>query len=116
MILSTGMYNITNEKDRGNAGGSAAGRIGRHRLHQAAIDSVFPGVGSAFIAIAVFFLPRLRRCKLSLRPYTDTNASYIMKNAGEKDQKRCRNAASRGYRRHRSFRRYQILHSGVEPG
>lgn len=82
MILSTGMYNITNEKTGEMLVEALPGVSAGTGYTQAAIDSVFPGVGSAFIAIAVFFFAFTTL--LSFVLYTDTNASYIMKNAGEK--------------------------------
>lgn len=82
MILSTGMYNVTNEETgvmiTENLPGVDAG-VG---YTQAAIDSVIPGVGSIFIAIAVFFFAFTTL--LSFVLYTDVNISYLLKNKSEK--------------------------------
>lgn len=82
MILSTGMYNVTNEKTgemiTENLPGMAAG-VG---YTQKAIDSILPGVGSAFIAVAVFFFAFTTL--LSFVLYTDVNISYVLRNKNEK--------------------------------
>lgn len=82
MILSTGMYNVTNEKTGESLVEALPGVSAGTGYTQAAIDSVFPGFGSAFIAIAVFFFAFTTLLSFAL--YTDTNASYIMKNKSEK--------------------------------
>ena len=46
------------------------------------IDSVIPGIGSAFIAIAVFFFAFTTL--LSFVLYTDVNISYLLRNTSEK--------------------------------
>lgn len=85
MILCTGMYNVKNE-DTGefiteNLPGVADG-VG---YTQKAIDSVFPGVGSAFIAVAVFFFAFTTL--LSFVLYTDVNISYLTRGKNEKMRK-----------------------------
>ena len=47
-----------------------------------AIDSILPGVGSAFIAVAVFFFAFTTL--LSFVLYTDVNISYVLRNKNEK--------------------------------
>lgn len=56
MILSTGMYNVINEKTETVITEGVPGMAAGVGFTQKAIDSVFPGVGSVFIAIAVFLL------------------------------------------------------------
>ena len=85
MILSTGMYNVTDPSGKfmvENLPGVSEG-VG---YTQAAIDSFIPGLGSAFIAIAVFFFAFTTL--LSFAFYTDANVSYIVKNM--KDEKKRR--------------------------
>lgn len=82
MILCTGMFNVYNEGTgvaiTENLPGVDAG-VG---YTQAAIDSVLPGVGSAFIAVAVFFFAFTTL--LSFVLYTDVNVSYLLRNKNEK--------------------------------
>ncbi len=51
----------------------------------AAINSVFPGVGAPFIAIAVFFFAFTTLLSFTL--YNDTNIAFIMKNSSETSRK-----------------------------
>ena len=81
MILSTGMYNVINEKTETVITEGVPGMAAGVGFTQKAIDSVFPGVGSVFIAIAVFFFAFTTL--LSFVLYTDVNISYILKNKGE---------------------------------
>lgn len=85
MILSTGMYNVTNEKTGEliveNLPGVAPG-VG---YTQNAIDSILPGVGSAFIALAVFFFAFTTL--LSFVLYTDMNVAYVLRNKSEQVRK-----------------------------
>ena len=81
MILSTGMYNITGA-DGEFLVEALPGVSAGTGYTQAAIDSVFPGVGSVFIAVAVFFFAFTTL--LSFVLYTDTNASFILRKSSEK--------------------------------
>lgn len=77
MILSTGAYNVqglTGEFITENLPGIAAGT----GYTQAAIDSFLPGVGSSFIAIAIFFFAFTTL--LSFAFYTDANINYLFAN------------------------------------
>lgn len=85
MILSTGMFNVINEKTGEMITESLPGMAAGVGFTQKAIDSVFPGVGSVFIAIAVFFFAFTTL--LSFVLYTDVNISYIMKNRSESARK-----------------------------
>ena len=85
MILSTGMYNVSANADgtemiTENLPGVAAG-VG---YTQAAIDEALPGtgLGSIFIAIAVFFFAFTTL--LSFVLYTDVNVSYLLRTKSEK--------------------------------
>ncbi|MFC4805365.1 alanine/glycine:cation symporter family protein [Filifactor villosus] len=78
MILSTGCYNVVD----------AAGDLLVNNLPdvaqgtaytQAAIDSVFPGFGSIFIAVAMFFFAFTTL--LSFAVYSDCNVAYLFKNS-----------------------------------
>ncbi|MEE0742251.1 MAG: alanine/glycine:cation symporter family protein [Emergencia sp.] len=82
MILSTGMYNVTNEETGVMITENLPGVDPGVGYTQAAIDSVIPGIGSAFIAIAVFFFAFTTL--LSFVLYTDVNISYLLRNTSEK--------------------------------
>lgn len=81
MILSTGMYNVAGVKEGSflveNLPGIAAGT----GYTQAAIDTLVPGLGSAFIAIAIFFFAFTTI--LSFAFYADCNISYLFRNFKE---------------------------------
>ncbi len=77
MILSTGSYNVVNsaggfliEKLPGVEGGTA--------FAQEAINSLIPGLGSPFIAIAIFFFAFTTL--LAFGVYVESNVAYIFKN------------------------------------
>lgn len=77
MILSTGMYNVSD-----GAGGfiveNLPGVEGGTAFTQAAINTLIPGLGSPFIAIAVFFFAFTTL--LAFGYYADSNVAYIFKN------------------------------------
>lgn len=76
MILSTNSYNVEGPDGQlivQYAPGLDAGPA----YTQAAIDSVFPGFGSAFVAIAMFFFAFTTL--LSFGFYADTNIAYLVK-------------------------------------
>ncbi len=76
MILSTNCYNVTDGAE-GFLVNNLPG-IGQGTSYtQAAIDSVFPGWGSAFIAVAMFFFAFTTL--LSFAFYSDCNVSYMFK-------------------------------------
>lgn len=81
MILSTGMYNVTNEKTGEMITEHLPGMAAGVGFTQSAIDSIFTGVGSIFITIAIFFFAFTTL--LSFVLYTDMNVSYILKNKSE---------------------------------
>lgn len=78
MILSTGMYNVAGAEEGSfiieNLPGVAAGT----GFTQAAIDTLLPGFGSAFLAIAIFFFAFTTI--LSFGFYADCNIAYLFKN------------------------------------
>lgn len=85
MILSTGMYNVVNEKTGEMITENLPGLEPGVTYTQKAIDTLLPGGGSAFIAIAVFFFAFTTL--LSFVLYTDTNISYLMRGKNEKTRK-----------------------------
>ena len=85
MILSTGMYNIVNEKTGEMIIENLPGVEPGVTYTQKAIDTILPGAGSAFIAIAVFFFAFTTL--LSFVLYTDANLSYLVREGKEKTRK-----------------------------
>lgn len=78
MILSTNSYNVEGPDGRlivEYAPGLDAGPA----YTQAAIDSVFPGLGSGFVAIAMFFFAFTTL--LSFGFYADTNIAYLLRSS-----------------------------------
>lgn len=85
MILSTGMYNVVNEKTGEMITENLPGLEPGVTYTQKAIDTLIPGAGSAFIAVAVFFFAFTTL--LSFVLYTDTNISYLMRGKNERTRK-----------------------------
>lgn len=80
MILSTGMFNVQNEKTKEFIVQNLPDGMNPGTGYtQSAIDTLIPGFGSGFIAIAVFFFAFTTL--LSFAFYTDANASYIARGA-----------------------------------
>jgi alanine or glycine:cation symporter, AGCS family len=81
MILLTGKYNVANP-----AGGylveNLPGVTAGPGFTQAAVDSVVPGVGSAFVAIALFFFAFTTL--LAYYYYAETNLAYLQKHAASR--------------------------------
>lgn len=77
MILSTGMYNIQSETTKKFLVENLPGMNPGTGFTQKAIDTLIPGLGSSFIAVAVFFFAFTTL--LSFAFYTDANASYLVK-------------------------------------
>lgn len=78
MILLTGKYNVVNPAGgflRENIPGVATGPA----FTQAAVDSVIPGVGSAFVAIALFFFAFTTL--MAYYYYAETNLAYLRRQA-----------------------------------
>ena len=78
MILLTGKYNV------GRPGGgfiieNLPGVAAGPGFTQAAVDSVFPGIGSAFVAIALFFFAFTTL--LAYYYYAETNLAYLRRQA-----------------------------------
>lgn len=76
MILSTNSYNVEGP-DGQLVVEYAPGLTEGPAYTQAAIDSVFPGFGSAFVAVAMFFFAFTTL--LSFGFYADTNIAYLVK-------------------------------------
>jgi AGCS family alanine or glycine:cation symporter len=74
MILGTGLYNVANP-----AGGflfeGLPGAVAGPDYPQAAIDSVFPGLGSAFVAVAILFF--VFTTVVAYYYMAETNVAYI---------------------------------------
>lgn len=77
MILSTGMYNVVNEKTGQFLVETLKGVEAGTGYTQATIDTIMPGLGSGFIAVAVFFFAFTTL--LSFAFYTETNLDYLTK-------------------------------------
>lgn len=77
MILSTGMYNVAGINESSfiieNLPGVAAGT----GFTQAAIDTLIPGLGSAFLAVAIFFFAFTTI--LSFGFYADCNIAFLFR-------------------------------------
>lgn len=77
MILSTGMYNVAGVEEGSfiveNLPGVAAGT----GFTQAAIDTLIPGLGSAFLAVAIFFFAFTTI--LSFGFYADCNIAFLFR-------------------------------------
>lgn len=76
MILSTGSYNVVDPNNNfiiHNVPNVEAGT----GYTQAAIDTLIPGFGSAFIAIAIFFFAFTTLLSFSF--YTESNVAYLFK-------------------------------------
>ncbi|MEG1068439.1 MAG: alanine/glycine:cation symporter family protein [Anaerovoracaceae bacterium] len=78
MILSTGMYNVFDENTGKFLVEALPGMAAGTGYTQAAIDTLIPGLGSIFIAVAVFFFAFTTL--LSFAFYTEANVSYLGKN------------------------------------
>lgn len=80
MIISTNMFNVQNENTKEFVVQNISTDINPGTGYtQLAIDTLIPGFGSGFIAIAVFFFAFTTL--LSFAFYTDANASYIARGA-----------------------------------
>lgn len=78
MILLTGKYNVANP-DGGFIRENLPGVIHGPGFTQAAVDSVMPGVGSAFVAIALFFFAFTTL--MAYYYYSETSLAYLRRNA-----------------------------------
>lgn len=85
MILSTGMYNVLDESGTGFIVENLQGVDHGVGYTQAAIDSLLPGVGSGFVAVAVFFFTLTTLLAFAFN--TDAGMSYILRNKSRKTQK-----------------------------
>ena len=78
MILVTGTYNVEGP-DGEMVTENAPGLVQGPEYTQAAIDASFPGLGSAFIAVAMFFFAFTTL--LSFAFYADTNLAYLLRSS-----------------------------------
>lgn len=85
MILSTGMYNVLDESGTGFIVENLKGVDHGVGYTQAAIDSLLPGIGSGFVAVAVFFFTLTTLLAFAFN--TDAGMSYILRNKSRKTQK-----------------------------
>ena len=74
MILGTGMYNVANP-DGGFLFQGLQGAVAGPDYPQAAVDSVFPGLGAAFVAIAILFF--VFTTVVTYYYMAETNVAYI---------------------------------------
>lgn len=77
MILSTGAYNVVNPSGGFIVEGLPGVGVGT-AFTQKAIDTLIPGLGSPFIAIAIFFFAFTTLSALGY--YADCNVAYLFKN------------------------------------
>lgn len=80
MILITGMYNVEGAASVVNVPGVEAGSVNV----QLAVDTVLPGIGSAFMAIALFFF-----CFTTMITYyykTESSTTYIIGHSNKKEK------------------------------
>lgn len=77
MILSTGMYNVSGLKEGSFIIQNLPGIDAGTGYTQAAIDTLLPGMGSAFIAVAIFFFAFTTI--LSFGFYADCNVAFLFR-------------------------------------
>ena len=85
MILSTGAYNVLGADGTTLITENLPGVDYGCQYTISAINSVFPGFGAAFIAIAVFFFAFTTLLSFTL--YNDTNTAFVLRNSSEKTRK-----------------------------
>lgn len=85
MILSTGAYNVLGADGTTLITENLPGVDYGCPYTISAINSVFPGFGAAFIAIAVFFFAFTTLLSFTL--YNDTNTAFVLRNSSEKTRK-----------------------------
>ena len=79
MILSTGMYNVAGPDTASFIVENLPGIDAGTGYTQAAIDTLLPGMGSAFIAVAIFFFAFTTI--LSFGFYADCNVAFLFRNS-----------------------------------
>lgn len=85
MILATGLYNVQNLAGDGYIVENLHGVDHGVGYTQAAIDSMLPGMGSGFVAIAIFFFTLTTLLAFAFN--TDAGISYIFRNKSRRTQK-----------------------------
>lgn len=90
MILSTGAYNVLGADGSTFITENLPGVDYGCQYTISAINSVFPGFGAPFIAVAVFFFAFTTLLSFTL--YNDTNAAFVLRNSSEKTRKTATNA------------------------
>ncbi len=86
MIMSTGCYNVSSGRGTEMIVSGLKGVDPGVGYTQAAIDSWIPGLGSAFIAVAITFFSFTTL--MSFAFYTDAGMSYILRKKDEKIQRK----------------------------
>jgi AGCS family alanine or glycine:cation symporter len=81
MILLTGQYNIVGP-DGGFLAQNLPGVEPGPQFTQAAIDTIMPGFGSAFVAIALFFFAITTI--MAYAYYAESNVAYLFRGGGRK--------------------------------
>lgn len=90
MILSTNAFNVLGADGTSFITENLPGVDYGCQYTISAINTVFPGFGAPFIAIAVFFFAFTTLLSFTL--YNDTNIAFVLRNSGEKSRKIATNA------------------------
>ena len=86
MILSTNAFNVADPANKGGFLAQFLPGVEKSNFTQMAVDSVFPGIGAPFVAVALFFFTF--STVLAYAFYTDSSVAYLFK----------KNAEGAGYR------------------
>lgn len=81
MILSTNTFNVSDPANQGGFLAQFLPGVEKSNFTQMAVDSVFPGVGGPFVAIALFFFTF--STVLAYAFYTDSSVAYLFKKNAE---------------------------------
>lgn len=81
MILSTNAFNVADPTNKGGFLANFLPGVEKSNFTQMAVDSVFPGVGAPFVAIALFFFTF--STVLAYAFYTDSSVAYLFKKNAE---------------------------------
>ena len=90
MILSTNAFNVLGADGTSFITENLPGVDYGCQYTISAINTVFPGFGAPFIAIAVFFFAFTTLLSFTL--YNDTNITFVLRNSGERSRKIATNA------------------------
>lgn len=81
MILSTNTFNVADPANKGGFLAQFLPGVEKSNFTQMAVDSVFPGIGAPFVAIALFFFTF--STVLAYAFYTDSSVAYLFKKNAE---------------------------------